>query len=80
MLGVLFAPAWTLVRSILACSTTLVKQSCGIERHRVKSCDYIRESSDVKGKTDLAAESAVNNSRIFTEIWQFAGPSETKKL
>ena len=50
MLGVLSAPAWCLERSILACVTTLVKQSCGIERHRVKSCDYSRERNDVKGK------------------------------
>ena len=45
----LFAPAVYLVRSMLACVTTLRNQSCGIERLRVKSCDYNRAAGDVKG-------------------------------
>jgi len=52
VLGVLFAPARSLVRSILACLTTLGKQSCGIEGLRVKNRDYNRKQIDVKGKRE----------------------------
>ena len=44
----LFAPARCLVRSNLACLTTLGKQSYGIEGSRVKNCDYNRALNDVK--------------------------------
>ena len=110
MLGVPFAPAWFLVRSMWACLTTLIKQSCGIERHRVKNRDYIRGQDDVKAKTVFFSvqplgpvclcgvkvcpnhgdteytevaqrrSSDPQNLLIFTEIWRFVGPSETKKL
>src|SRR5215213_8930280 len=48
VLGVLFAPARCLVRSILACLTTLGKQSYGIEGVHVKSCHYSYAVNDVK--------------------------------
>jgi hypothetical protein len=54
VLGVPFAPAWYMVRSMQACLTTLIKQSCGIERLHVKNRDYIRGLAHVKRKTSYA--------------------------
>jgi len=50
VLGVLFAPGWCLVRSMLGRLTTFGKPPCGIETTvHVKSCHYSYESGDVKG-------------------------------
>src|ERR1044071_5402622 len=59
VLGVLFAPARSLVRSNLACLTTLGKQSCGIEGLRVKNRDYNPKQIDVKGKTGFLCVTSV---------------------
>src|SRR6185503_7992137 len=68
VLGVLFAPARRLVRSNLACLTTLRKQSCGIEGLRVKNRDYNRKQIDVKGKTGFLCATSVCSVSLWLKV------------
>lgn len=80
MLGVPFAPEWWLERSILACLTTLGKQSCGIERQRVKNCDYNRAPIDVKGKLATATKILSADNTDFVQIRVMSGKISPQKV